>query len=1015
MPRGEVTESVVDGKVIRRGPNGIEVLDELPEPTGRIPKKGEWDENLADQMEKAERQQLAERLIEYFDIDKESRKEWEESERRGLALAGIKKIPIEDPQSGEVNAPGQAQVKTPLVMEASTHFQSRAIAELFPATGPLKVQVLGKETPELTEQRDRVETFGNHYLTKIDTGYFPDTDQMLMYLPLSGSVFRKASQNRQSGLPELRYVKATDFVVNYAATSLADADRYAHAYPVSGLELRKAQDLGLWANIDLAPEKSFQLSKRATSDTSDGRSLSLHDDDQLYDIIEYHIDLVVDQDGNAKATQTMDAESDIRPYIVIVERTNREVLMVRRNWNQSDKQCRKIIWFSHHKFFPGLGFYGWGYPHLLGSLQKAVDDGINALLDAGFAANFRGGFVTQEGSAVGMTGEFELEHGKYKVIKGTWDEINKAIYSPEFKEPSTGLANLVVNLIEAFRRFASITETAVGDADNKGPVGTTIALIEQSNIVPTAIHKRLHQSFGEEFEMWARAVHMFMPEDRYPFQIGNEKREVFRQDFDGRVDVVPVSDPNISSKTQRIALCQATLELQGARPDIYPVDAVIEAHKRTLKAMGVPDPDAVGPRIDTPKYLDPVSESQMLISGKGVKAFETQDHRAHRAVHMHAKAKLMNSPEFQSWQPERQQAVLGAFEAHDADHLALEFRREMMATVQVPLPPLDENGQPPELPPEIEAEVTAAIVARLPPPPPLPAAGANGAAEADAALAKTRAAIQGKQEETTAKIERDTAEWEAEMARQQVEHQAEMQRMREKHEAELAAMAQKTEAQSALTVAAGAQKLDVSERLGRQKVSQGERATAAKLRQGEAASQAKLRQGDQAHGQKLKQGDEAHGQKLAQGDRTHAQQLLQGAQKTEAELQAAEARTGQELQHNDAAHEQAMKHLEADAELAAKHAEGEHKQGIRHKASEHAQQTRHANEDHEREGRFAEDDHQRESKQSKESHEQELTQGRMKARTALSQQRESGKLKISQAKDAARAKKQAAKKKALKK
>jgi len=970
--------SVYDGARIIRGPGGATVEDEQGPIGPRIPKKGEHDENLAELMDANERRSLATRLLEYLELDKDSRKDWEERERRGLALMGVEDIPNDDESAGYVNSPGQAQVKLPMMLEASITFEGRAIAELFPATGPVKCTVIGKKTKERMEQADRVETFGNYYFTQVDEGYFPDTDQMLLYLPLAGSAFRKASQNWVTGLPELRYVKATNFIVPYAAKSLEDAPRYADRYTMSGQDVRRAMEKGMFADVPLQRPADGESKHSKTSDISDMRTFSQHDDDALYDIVEYHIqlELEVDEDG---APRGINESWGLLPYIVLVEKTNQEILMIRRNWAEDDKQHKKIIWFAHHKFFPGLGFYGWGYPHLIGSLQKAINDSANALLDSGFAANFQGGFVTKEGKAAGMSGEIELEHGKWKVIEGAFDELQKALWSPDFKPPSPALANLMEQLLQMGQRFCSITDVSVGDGDNRGPVGTTIALIEQSAVVPTAIHKRLHVSMGKEFKMWARLMYLFMP-DQYPYEVGEKEQQLFKSDFDGRIDVVPVSDPNIWSQTQRIALCQGTLELQAQAPDLYKPQQRVEAHRRMMQAMRVPDIDAVGPSVETPKYLDPIAEFQMILLGAGVKAFETQDQAGHIAIHNNQRAILLGSPAFLAMLPERQQMVMTALDTHIADHMGLEYRRMIMGQAGIPLPPLEQGGVPTELPPEIEQKVTQVVVQRLPPPPPPAAAPQGGVSpqdEAAALKAKTQAAIEAKAQESEASVVRDTKAFTAEERRKEIAFENEQRR---------------TERKAALEESIKRQQLEGEEQ--RKNVATGTQL----VREG---AKAKLQQRTQEAltRQKLQHGDAATNQKLSSADRLTGQKLKH-----------TEATTGQKLQHADAGHEQQLEHKDRALHQDLEHKEKVTKQDLRHADEDHRKLMEQGDEEHQQQQRHGDEDHQAELERGGESHEAELERGGKAHKQSLKQTAETGKLKVQQAKEQVRAKKQAAKK-----
>lgn len=900
-PPGDYGERKHAGSLIKRDETGITVQLDENDTGPRIPKKGDFDENLAEVMEDQDRKALARRLKEYLEIDKDSRKDWYQRGLRGLALMGITDVNKENKQEDiVVNSPGQANIKMPLMAEAVTHFQARAIAELCPATGPVKAQIIGPRTKERVDQADRIETFSNYYLMTVDKGYFPDTDQMLLYLPISGSVFRKAAQSWVTGMPELRYVKADNFIAPYAAKDLDSATRYAHEYNMSGQDIRRAVESKMFRKVDLK-RPAVKIEAQQTADKSDSRILSEHEDDANYPVIEYHIDmeLPIDPLGTIKSLDIGGEQTySLLSYIVIVESENEEVLMIRRNWKKEDKLRRRRQWFAHHKFFPGVGFYGWGYPHLLGSLQKAASDGVNALLDAGFANNFQGGFATKEAKAAGLAGDLTLEHGVYKSINASIEDLSKALWSPDFHPPSPALTQMVEKLIETFHRFASITETAVGDADNRGPVGTTLALIEQSNIIPTAIHKRLHFSMGIELCMWAELVYDYMP-NRYEYEIAKETKFLLREDFDGRVDVVPVSDPNIWSQKQRITLCQTVMQMQTQAPDLYQVAQRIEAHRRLMQAMRVPDIEGVAPQVSQPKYLDPIAENGLIMVGSGVRAFEPQDHSAHMQVHEHGRQMTMNSPYFANLLPEKQQAVLSGYDAHQAEHMALYYRRLVMQTSGIPLPPLDESGMEPSLPPDVEAQITSAVVQKLPPLP-TPQPKQDGTEQQAAELtAKARADIQARSEESRAKIARDSEAFVAEQSHAEEAHKAELRRLDEASQAE----EQRKDTSAATEIVRDGAKssvtLDAKQREAQLKLGSKEAETTQKLEHADRKIDQELQHKDAKSTQELGHKDAKAVQEVDHKDAKHTQDMQHTEQSTTQELKHAEKRTDAEIANKE--------------------------------------------------------------------------------------------------------------------
>lgn len=659
-------------------------------------------------------------------------------------------------------APGVHKTIHPMLIEAVTQFQARAITEIFPAAGPVKSSRVGLSDAKSVQQADRVENYMNYYCTTLDTGYFADTDQMLFYLPMSGSAFRKCGQNFVTGMPELRYVKAVDFLVPYSATDLTNAPRYTHRFNMGGDDIRRGAQRGMLLSADLQSPAPNSTLNSSTADLADFRNMVMHEDDEVYPMLECTLYLELeedelayelDEDGHAQY-------AGLAPYTVLVETVNREVLSVRRQWAEGDEHRTKVVDWAHHKLLPGLGFYGFGLPHIIGGLQLQISGGVNALLDAVFAAVFQGGFKTKEGAKV--SGEVRLEHGVWKDTDSSYEELAKAFYTPPFKEPGAALPNLINMLVEAGRRFAGTMDINVGDQSSQNaPVGTTVALIEQANKPQSAIHKRLHQSMGLEFRMLHDAIYRYMP-DQYPYRLHGEDQVALKADFDGRIDVIPVSDPNIYSSTQRIAIAQGVLQLQAQAPDLYGKSKRIAAHKAMLTAMRAPDVDAIGPDEDNqaPKNLDPVTENALMFTGIAVRAFPQQDHQAHMLV-------VRNGIEWATntiTEPQQLETVLAQMWAHYREHLAMGYTMLAYQQAGVPLPPPGEDGLPVSQPPEIEAKITAAVVNALPPAP--MAQDASGEAEqAGNVLKLTDAKIAAQQKLTAAEIERKDALAAAEIAR----------------------------------------------------------------------------------------------------------------------------------------------------------------------------------------------------------------------------------------------------------
>lgn len=739
-----------DGEIVVQAANGKEY-----EP--RIPQQGDFDANLAELMEESELTQIASRLIEYFDTDKASRQDWERSEEQALMMMGVKEVPDD---SGYL--PGIHKVVHPLLAEAAVRSQALSIAEIFPDTGPVKTRIFGKETVERRQQAQRIEDFGNYYLTEVDTGYFDDTDQMLLYLPLCGSAFRKGGINWTTGMPEMRYIKATNFVAPYHGRTLEGMSRYCHWYTMAGQDIDAAIDLGLWRDVGLVQAPQDGEGNTKTEDTSDNRTPSTHEDDDIHTIYEYHVNIGIQFDGQNKKERLK-----VLPYIVVMDRDSEQVLMVRRNWKEGDSKRKKRVWFAHHKFMQGLGFYGWGYLHVIGSLLRAVSGSLNALLDSAYAANFQGGFKTKEGRAVG---DVTLEHGVWKDVDATFDDLSKSFYTPPFREPSAALAQLLEGLVNSGQRFMSTVDVAVGDARNDAPVGTTIALIEESQRVMAAVHKRIHKSMGFELRIWAELVHDVMP-SRYDYDQNDETKYLLKEDFDGRVDVVPVTNPNLASNTQRLATSQLVMDTITNNPDLFNKQKRIAAIRRMWTAAKVPDIEEIAPEADKPLYIDPVSESLQMMTGKAVKAFEYQDHKAHIAVHKHHLAYAQATMDAQAFDVYANVAI-----AHLREHEALEYRALVMQSAQIAPPPLGVDGLPMELDPETEAMLSVAVAQALPP---LPAPPSQDQGDGQQVLDKAAAGIQAKQMEAQAKVARDEEAFIAAEKRKEEEHQQKLRRQRE--------------------------------------------------------------------------------------------------------------------------------------------------------------------------------------------------------------------------------------------
>ncbi len=663
----------------------------------------DWHANLADQLSGTERHAIADQLLEYVELDKQVREHHFRRIKDGLELLGLKDLPESDTPFD-----GAASVTDPLIGEAVVQFQSRAIEELFPADGPVKSAILGEVNEEKEQQAERLEDYMNYQLTVEDQGYFWDVDQMLFYLPMSGSAFKKIYIDPISEMTTGRYVTAEDFIVPYYCKDLKSATRYAHEYTMEGNNIKRAQvdgqflpDAVLVPSPQIQSDKNVSFTDESMEDVADDRVPVVHEDDEVYKLYEYHIDYEMPFDD-----PEVDKDTDIAPpWIVTIEEESREVLSVRRNWKKGDNKYRKRVWFSHYKFLPGLGFYGFGYLHIIGALAKAASGSLRALLDTAALSNLPGGFKSKKAK---ISGEHRFTLGEFRDVDMSPEDLQQAFLPLPVNEPSPALATTYENLIQRGKEFMGTTEVITGGADNRGPVGTTLALIEQAGKPQSAIHKRLHKAMREELTLMAQLNYELMDREEYPYELGGESKVVLKQDFDGRVDVIPVSDPNIFSSVQRIAQSQGVLELVESAPDLYGEKGRKEAHRRMLAALKVPEVDKLLPEDATPKNLDPVSENQMMATGLPVQVMTTQDDDAHMAVHQEfAEMMAMGEPEL--WKQ-----IEPVFMSHKMEHLVSQYRKEAEQMLGMDLPPFDlyDEEETEDLPPEIEVMLSQAIAAK---------------------------------------------------------------------------------------------------------------------------------------------------------------------------------------------------------------------------------------------------------------------------------------------------------------
>lgn len=709
---GEGSGPLMDGSLEWRPTpdGGLELIDAAAlMVSGLAPKEeiDDFDANLADdgRVPESALDGYAADIIEMVESDLEARSPWYNRLERGLEILGLADIPDEDGPF-----PGAASVTHPLILEAVVQFQARAMSELFPPAGPVKTIILGEETPELREKADRVADYMNYQCTVEDPGYYRGVERMLFYLPIAGTAFKKTYRNTVLDRTDSDFVKADDFIVPYTATDLETASRYTHRIKMVPNELAKRQAQGVYRDIPLEePEARVEETSNDPTglyhelDDRDPTGANQFDGEHL--IYECHIDL--DLEGYEDTDELGKPTGIALPYIVTVEAQSGKILSIYRNWRKDDELKRKRVWFTMYEYLPGLGFYGFGLLHAIGSLNEAATGALRALLDSAAFANMQGGFLSED--ATFDKGEVVMQPGVYHPTKMSSEELSRSFYTPPFREPSVALQRLFDALGQIGQRFASTTEAMVGDAPNTGPVGTTVALIEQGSKVFSGVHKRTHASAGHEFRLRKEINAEYTPEEGYPYKVVGATKEIMREDFDSDISVVPVSDPMIFSRTQRIAQAQAAHQLSQSDPDLYNRPAV---HLRMLKALDMGNPEELLVSGAAAIPMDPASENIALITGKPIQAFADQDHDAHIAVHMG----FLEHPQF-GGNPQAQELIGGAMIAHLAEHMALKYQQGIMQ-MGIPLPEFNLNTGPDEppveaTPPEVQNAIAKAVAMNL--------------------------------------------------------------------------------------------------------------------------------------------------------------------------------------------------------------------------------------------------------------------------------------------------------------
>jgi len=599
-----------DIELMEDGGAEVNLDPNAPMDTSNIP----HDANLADYIEDGDLGKFSSDLLAEFESDRDSRKDWEDTYIKGLDMLGFK---YEDRTQPFEGASG---VVHPLLAESVTQFQAQAYKELLPPSGPVRTQVVGLSTPEVEDQAKRVKDFMNYQITDVMSEYDPDMDQLLFYLPLAGSAFKKIYYDGILKRAVAKFIAGEDLVINYMATDLAGADRVTHIIKTSGNDIRKQQLGGFYRDIELSTGQIDTNDIVDKVNELEGTEKSYGSSDEEHVILEMHV--------NADVPGFEDETGVKLPYIVSIDQYSREILSIRRNWKQGDPNFAKNDYFVHYKFLPGLGLYGFGLIHMLGGLSRTATSVLRQLIDAGTLANLPAGFKAR-GMRIRDHDE-PLQPGEFRDVDVTGTSIKESLLPLPYKEPSQVLFGLLGFAVDAGKSFAAIADMKMGEGNEQNPVGTTLALIERGTKVMSAIHKRLHCAQRMEFKMLAKVFQIYLP-PQYPYMVVGGNQMIKQADFDDRVDIIPVSDPNIFSMAQRVTLAQQQLQLATAAPQLHNLR---EAYRRMYDAMGVDNVDSIlKPDPEMPEPISPAMENAGAMRGQGPKAFPMQDHMAHIEAH----------------------------------------------------------------------------------------------------------------------------------------------------------------------------------------------------------------------------------------------------------------------------------------------------------------------------------------------------------------------------------------------
>ena len=672
----DIEIEVEDPESMSIGLDGLEIEIEPSKET-----TDDFNANLAEFMEDDELQSLAMDLLSDFEDDIDSRKDWMQTYVDGLELLGMKIEERSEPWEGACG------VYHPLLSEALVKFQAETIMETFPASGPVKTKIIGKETPEKRDAAERVRDDMNYELTEVMVEYRPEHERMIWGLGLSGNAFKKVYYDPSLGRQVAVFVPAEDVVVPYGASNLETANRMTHVMRKTKNELRRLMVAGFYKDIDLPePQNTLDDVEKKIAERMGFRATS----DDRYKILEMqvYLDLPGYEDKDEKGKDTGIG----LPYIVTIEKTSQEILAIRRNWHPDDETCQKRNHFVHYPYIPGFGFYAFGLIHLIGAFAKSGTSIIRQLVDAGTLSNLPGGLKTKGMRVKGD--DTPISPGEFRDVDVAAGTIRDNILPLPYKEPSQVLLQLMNQIVEEGRRFAAAADLQISDMSANSPVGTTLAILERTLKVMSAVQARIHYAMKIELKLLKDIIRDYTPEE-YDYQPVEGSPRAKKSDYD-QVDVIPVSDPNAATMAQKVVQYQAVMQMAQANPQIYDM---VELNRQMLEVLGIKNVGKLVPSAEDQKPKDPVQENMNILNGKPVKAFIYQDHQAHITVHQSA----MQDPKIAQivGQNPKAQMIQAAMMAHINEHVAFEYRKQLEEQLGVPLPEMDK-----ELPKDMEVEVS---------------------------------------------------------------------------------------------------------------------------------------------------------------------------------------------------------------------------------------------------------------------------------------------------------------------